>query len=106
MIPSKSWWSDYTVRFPLNIFDKYKAFILEKCLTETVHPGLTNHVFQDVSFLIQEECDRNQVIVSLIERLDSISDKEGIEVCHSFTGRISSFEIDYDSNGKPRIDFI
>ncbi|WP_336195782.1 hypothetical protein [Raoultella ornithinolytica] len=106
MTPSKSWWSDYTVRFPLNIFVKYQSQIIGKCLTETIHPGLVNHVFQDVSFLVQENCDRDQAINDLIKELDKISHDEGIEVCHSFTGRISSFAIDYDRNGKPRIEFI
>jgi len=97
---------DWTVRFPLNMYGQVSSQILNECLTDTIHESLAGHRFQDVSFLVQEDCNKEAVLNALVETLNDIADRWQLENLHSYTNRVSTFEIDYLGKGTKELKFV
>ncbi|MBX9484489.1 hypothetical protein HL273_19225 [Yersinia enterocolitica] len=96
---------DWTVRFPLYVYDRFQQDFLNLGIADGIHPSLAGHVFQDVSFYFDNPATKDADILKMIDLIDSIADQLNIGNAHSYAHKKSAFEVDYQSNGKPSIDF-
>lgn len=95
----------WTVRFPLYLYKQVRDRLVNECLLDTPHTMLINHVFEDVSFTVHEDCDKDSVLHKLVEEIDKIADELQLKNMHSYTHHVSAFEVDYNGNGKKEIQF-
>jgi hypothetical protein len=102
---AKAFSSDWTVRFPLNLYTQFSDKIKSEYLEDVIHPSILGQRFEDVSFVIKDGYDKADTIEKLRYVLDSIADEKSLEILHAPQGLMSSFEVQYSINGKPEIRF-
>lgn len=96
---------DWTVRFPLNLYMQVKHRLINECLLDTPHEMLSNHVFEDVSFTVHEDCDKASILNKLLEEIDKIADELRLKNKHSYPHRVSAFEVDFEGDGNKTISY-
>lgn len=97
---------NWTVRFPLNLFNKIKNQILNECISEAeIEPNRFAR-YEDRYFVVNASCDIERTLENFMVDLGLASDEQGIAVFHIPQGRMSSFAVDFEGDGKtePRFD--
>ncbi|MGC0798998.1 hypothetical protein WKH50_03510 [Pantoea agglomerans] len=101
----QSHFSDWIVRFPSHMYALVSEEIENDCLKGTPHESLLGQVFRDVSFIVQDGCDKAAVLKYLVEKLNDISHTTGVEILHVPQACHSAFEVDYNGDGNCEIQF-